>query len=29
MRALIVLPAARRDLISQADYFDAQGGTVS
>ena len=28
MRALIVLPAARRDLIAQADYFDAQGGTA-
>ena len=28
MRALIVLPAAKRDLIAQADYFDAQGGTA-
>ena len=28
MRPLIVLPAARRDLIAQAGYFDAQGGAV-
>ena len=28
MRPLIVLPAARRDLIAQAGYFEAQGGAV-
>ena len=28
MRPLIVIPAARRDLIAQAGYFDAQGGAV-
>ena len=28
MRRLIVLPAARSDLIALADYFEAQGGTI-
>lgn len=27
-RPLIVLPAAKDDLIAQADYFEARGGSV-